>query len=99
MRRASASRSSRMRTLSGVAMPSTLPCWGQQASSPGKSDGTSRAGAWGLLGPTVPRRGGLRPNDGRLVEQEPVEAELPHRLGELLEVHRLNDVAVDPKLV
>src|SRR5439155_15989933 len=41
------------------------------------------------------RSGGAR----RLIEQEPVETELGHRAHELFEVHRLDDVAVDPEFV
>src|SRR3989304_2749891 len=48
-------------------------------------------GADGSASDTLPHR--------RLVEQHPVHAQLADRLGELLEIHRLDDVAVDAPLV
>src|SRR2546426_11506429 len=38
--------------------------------------------------------------DGRrFVHEQPIELDLPHGLGKLLKVHRLDDVAVDAQLV
>src|SRR5690606_4860902 len=49
----------------------------------------------------APGAQGGRALDGRraLVEQEPVEAQRAHRLLELVEVYRLDDVAVDAEVV
>src|SRR5262245_57216427 len=62
-------------------------------------------GGPGARRPPNPRpggRGALRPSARRrrwLVQHEPVEAEVAYRFGELREVDRLADVAVDSELV
>src|ERR1017187_7048636 len=35
----------------------------------------------------------------KLVDQQPVESQFPHHLGELVELHRLSDIAVDTEAV
>src|SRR4051812_4480774 len=36
---------------------------------------------------------------GRLIEHEPVHANVAHRVGEAVEIHRFDDVAVHPEMI
>src|SRR5205814_1235897 len=98
--RCSLARSRSAARLRSVMSRPTSTTWSRLMGEIAPENQTSRPGVMGVA-PLAPPRGsgGGSPRGRRLVQHEPIEPQLPHRLHELSEVDGFPDVAVRPQPV